>query len=153
MKREHTPVLAVLAATVLALGAAAFAAAPTTATDPAKARHEAMEQAGEAMKALGRMAKGQAPFDAVVVGSNAAILSERLDEAAKLFPPGSNTGETHARPEVWSDRAGFEKAMSDAQAAAAALRGVKEEAAFRPALNTLGQSCKACHDKYRMPEH
>ena len=31
---------------------------------PAKARHEAMEQVGDAMKALGAIAKKQAPFDA-----------------------------------------------------------------------------------------
>jgi cytochrome c556 len=145
------PVRTALAAAAIATAAAAFAAAPPA--DPAKARHEAMEHVGDAMKVLGKMAKGQAPFDAAAVGNNATTIKEHLEEAAKLFPPGSDTGETHARPEVWSDRPGFEKAMKDAQAAAAALSAVKEEAAFRPALGALGQSCKACHDKYRMSEH
>ena len=151
MKRPLTPFRTALAAATLALTGAAYAAAPPA--DPAKARHEAMEHVNDAMKVLGKMAKGQAPFDAAAVGNNATTIKEHLEEAAKLFPPGSDTGETKARPEVWSDRPGFEQAMKDAQAAAVALSAVKEEAAFRPALGALGQSCKACHDKYRMSEH
>jgi cytochrome c556 len=136
---------------VLAAGLAAATVA-RSADDPAKARHEAMEQVGDAMKGLGKIARGQAPFDATFVASSATTIKEKLEQASKLFPPGSDTGETKARPEVWSDRAGFDKVMTDAQAAAAALQLVKEEAAFRPALGALGQNCKACHDKYRMPE-
>jgi cytochrome c556 len=136
--------------------AASLAAAPVarTADDPAKARHQTMEQVGDAMKGLGKVAKGQAPFEAGFVGSSATTIKEKLEQASKLFPPGSDAGETKAKPEVWSDRAGFEKTMQDAIAAAGALAAVKEEAAFRPALGALGQNCKACHDKYRMPvEH
>jgi cytochrome c556 len=119
---------------------------------PAKERHEAMERVGDAMKVLGKMAKGQAAFDASVVNSQATTILERLEQASKLFPPGSDEGETKARPEIWSDRAGFDKTMKDAQAAAKVLQDVKDEAGFRPALGSLGQRCKACHDKYRMPD-
>jgi cytochrome c556 len=143
----------VLAATAgAALVGVLASAAPPAGSDPQKARQHAMEQIGDAMKTLGKMAKGQLPFDTKVVGAQATTIAERLGEAAQLFPPGSDAGETHAMPEVWSDRAGFEKTMKDAQAAASALQSVKDEAAYRPALGTLGQSCKACHDKYRMPD-
>ena len=146
--RTNTRVPAAAAAVLLAAAAIAFAAPE----GPAKARHEAMEQVGDAMKGLGKVAKGQAPFDATFVASSATTIKEKLEQASKLFPPGSDTGETHAKPEVWSDRPGFDKTMQDAIAAATALAAVKEEAAFRPALGALGQNCKACHDKYRMPE-
>jgi cytochrome c556 len=139
-----------LAAAVL-FGTVALSLAQEPA-DPAKARHDAMDQVGEATKALGKMAKGQAPFDAAVVRTQATTIKERLDHAAGLFPPGSDQGETHAKPEIWSDRPGFDKAMKDAVAAASALQQVKDEAGFRPALGALGQSCKSCHDKYRMPD-
>ena len=148
--RAKMGVAAAAAAALFLAGVVAVAAPPA---DPAKARHEAMEQIGDAMKGLGKIAKGQAKFDAAFVAGSASTIKERLDEATQLFPPGSDTGETHAQPEVWSDRPGFDKAMKDAQAAVTALLAVKEESAFRPALGGLGQSCKACHEKYRMPEH
>ena len=109
--RTKTLVPAAVAAALLAASVIAFAA---PADDPAKARHDAMEQVGDAMKGLGKMAKGQAPFDAAVVTTNATTIKERLEQASKLFPPGSDTGETKAKPEVWSERAGFDKIMSDA---------------------------------------
>ena len=149
MNRTRTLALAATG-TLLALGAAVLYAAP--AAEPAKARHDAMEQVGDAMKTLGKMAKGQAPFDAAVVSTQATTIKTRLEEASKLFPPGSDKGETKAKAEVWSDRAGFDKIMQDAVAAAGALQAVKDEAGFRPALGALGQNCKACHDKYRVPD-
>ena len=147
--RSNTLVPAAAAAILLAAGVATLLAADA---DPAKARHEAMEQVGDNMKTLGKMARGQAPFDAAVVATSAKTIKQRLDEAATLFPAGSDKGETKAKPEIWSDRATFDKIMKDSQAAAAALAEVKDEAAFRPAMGALGQNCKACHDKFRMPD-
>ncbi len=162
MKTKNSVLLAAVA--VAALGSLALAPAPPTdkpaadkpahrhenLTGPAKERHEAMEQVGDAIKVLGGMAKGQRKFDPAVVKAEATTIEERLQKAASLFPPGSDEGETHARPEIWSDRAGFDKDMKEAQTAAHALQSVTEEAAFRPALGALGKSCKECHDKYRM---
>ncbi len=159
MKTKNSILLAVVAA--FGLGSLALAQAPPAdqpgrhhenLTGPAKERHEAMEQVNDAMKVLGAMAKGQRKFDPAVVRAEAGTIEERLEKAATLFPPGSDQGETHARPEIWSDRAGFDKGMKDGQQAAHALQSVTEEAAFRPALGALGKSCKECHDKYRMAD-
>ncbi|HSD67599.1 MAG TPA: cytochrome c [Vicinamibacteria bacterium] len=114
-------------------------------------RHMAMETVNDAAKPLFAMAKKAAPFDAAVVKQSATTIAESLEKAAALFPPGSGGGESLAKPEVWADAAGFEKTMKDAQAAAVALQSVADEAAFAPALRALGGSCKACHDKYRLP--
>lgn len=70
-----------------------------------------------------------------------------------LFPAGSETGEdTKALPEIWSDRAGFEKIAAAAGAAATKLA----EAARANDANTvavqfkaLGEQCGACHKGYR----
>jgi cytochrome c556 len=133
----------------LSVGGAAVA---VIAADAFQDRHMAMEAVGDAMKPLGAMAKKAAPFDAAVVKANATTIADNLKKAAALFPAGSGGGESRAKPEIWTDAAGFEKGMKDAHAAAVALQSVSDEAAFGPALGALGSTCKSCHDKYRIPK-
>jgi cytochrome c556 len=128
------------------------AAAIVIAADAYQDRHMAMETVGDAMKSLGAIAKKQAPFDTAVVKANATTIADHLKIAQGLFPAGSGGGESRAKPEIWTDAAGFEKVMKEAQAAAVALSSVSDEAAYGPALGALGSSCKSCHDKYRLPK-
>jgi cytochrome c556 len=71
----------------------------------------------------------------------------------ELFPPGTETGQdTQARPAVWSDRAGFEKAAAKLTAAArtmakAAAAGNQSE--FINAFRATNLACAACHFTYR----
>ena len=145
--RLSKQVVASLAVSGLVLGASLA----VLAADAFQDRHMAMEEINDAMKALGAIAKKEAPFDATVVKTNATTIADNLKLASTLFPPGSGGGESLAKPEIWSDAAGFGKTMKDAQAAAVALQSVSDEAAFRPALGALGGNCKACHEKYRLP--
>jgi cytochrome c556 len=70
-----------------------------------------------------------------------------------LFPVGSEKGEdTKALPEIWSDRAGFEKIAAAARAAAtklaeAAKAGDADAVAVQ--YKALGEQCGACHKGYR----
>ena len=70
-----------------------------------------------------------------------------------LFPDGTQTGlDTKAKPEIWTDRAGFEKANLNMVAAAEKLEDtVKsgDKAAFATAFQGLGQTCGACHRAYK----
>ena len=122
------------------------------ADNPAHQRHEAMETVQESFKPLRAIAVKEAPFDAAVVKKNATTILDKLKEAHGLFPEGSGGGDSRAKPEIWTDRAGFDQAMKDAQAAATALAAVTDEAAYVPAMKTLGGSCKNCHDMYRLPK-
>lgn len=122
------------------------------ASDPAHLRHEAMETVGDSFKPLRAIALKEAPFDVAVVKKNATVILAKLKEAHGLFPEGSGGGKSRAKAEIWSDRAGFDKAMQKAQAAAAALSAVTEEAAYDAAIKTLGGGCKGCHDTYRLPK-
>ena len=133
----------------LAVGGATVA---VVAADAFQDRHMAMEAVGDAMKSLAAIAKKEAPFDAAVVKTSATTIAENLEKASSLFPAGSGGGESRAKPEIWTDAAGFEAGMKDAHAAAVALQSVSDEAAYRPALGALGGSCKSCHDKYRLPK-
>jgi cytochrome c556 len=139
---------------VLAVGLVSLAASSTSGTDAIKARQDAMDNVGDAMKALAAIAKGESPFDAAVVAKNAGTIADRLGKVASLFPEDSQEGdvETWAKPEIWSDHADFDKTREAARAAALDLSSVTDEAAYRPALGRLGGNCKTCHDKYRRPK-
>lgn len=71
-----------------------------------------------------------------------------------LFPDGTQTGNnTKARPEIWSDRAGFQKAAETFYANAdklAVLAEANDKAGFAAQYTTTTQSCVACHRSYRM---
>ena len=146
--------LAVVAVAALAIGAASVATSGPEGTAAIKARQEAMEAVGGSIGALAAIAKGEAPFDAAVVEKNAGTIAENLKKSAALFPEGSETGETEtwAKAEIWANFADFEKKLKESHAAAEALKAVTEEAAFRPALGKLGNSCKSCHQDYRRPK-
>ena len=143
--------MAALAA-ALVVGVASMAASTT---DAIKDRQQAMEDIAGAMQKLAALGQQEAPFDAGVVSENAGAIAQALKQAADLFPEGSDTGdvETWAKPEVWSNRADFEKKLEAAEAEATALQAVSVDTALPPALGKLGDTCKACHQSYRRPKY
>ena len=70
-----------------------------------------------------------------------------------LFPPGTEHGHnTKAKPDVWSDSAGFQKAGNDLHAAAEKLVPLAEandKAGFKTQFAAIGQACGGCHRPYR----
>lgn len=147
--------LSLLASAALAIGAVSTAASGPTGSEAIKARQKAMEEVNGAFKPLVAIARKEAPFDAEAVRRNAGTIADQLKAAAGLFPAGSEKGDlqTWAKPEVFTDAAGFEAALKASLAAAGALQAVEKEEAFGPALKELGGSCKGCHEKYRLPKH
>lgn len=70
-----------------------------------------------------------------------------------LFPEGSLTPRSHAKPAIWQNRADFEaKAASYAAAAThlAELAQAGDKAGFAAQWTVVRQSCGACHDLYRV---
>ena len=70
-----------------------------------------------------------------------------------MFPVGTESGHnTKAKPEVWSDRAGFEKAATDFHAAAVklvALAEADDKAGFADQFKAVGATCGGCHRQFR----
>jgi len=69
-----------------------------------------------------------------------------------MFPAGSNTAASGARPEVWSDHAGFQAAADRFRTAVqglAAPAAANDHAAFLTAWTAARASCQACHDSYK----
>jgi cytochrome c556 len=99
------------------------------------------------MKA-GREAKSQ--------GYPSAVLAKWARALPRLFPPGTGKGETsadtQARPAVWRDRAGFDRAAAnyaDATARLAALAAANDTAGFTRQLDEVNRACGLCHGGYK----
>jgi cytochrome c556 len=121
---------------------------------PIEDRQAGMKQVGKAIGALADIAKGNTPYDAATVKTNADLILEGWKKAFANFTPGSENGppETYAKPEIWSDPDGVKAAEDNAMKALATLAATTDEASFKTALGGLGNGCKNCHDKYRRPK-
>lgn len=118
-------------------------------------RHELMETARDAAKAIGGMLKGEAPFDAAVVMESFAAWENVAAKAGDLFPEGSETGyDTEAKETIWTDREGFDLALetfaeSVTNAVMAEPQNVEE---LNAAAGPVFKSCKSCHEDYRVED-
>ena len=68
------------------------------------------------------------------------------------FVPGSDTGETKAKPEIWLDMDDFKAKLEKMQAEVAKLAEIAKAGDLNTSkaqLGEAGKACKACHDKYR----
>jgi len=83
---------------------------------------------------------------------HADALARLNADLVRLFPEGSDFGETEALPKIWEDPAGFAQKAKDAADATAnfakAAQG-GDAAAMATAYKAVGESCKGCHQNYR----
>lgn len=134
----------------LALSGALVGTVLAQATDPIAARKDNRKQAGAAMKAIKGIIDAKGPTSGAV--AHAAKIKELTVAYAKLFPKGSDKGDTKALPLIWTDWAGFEAAntaSANAADAMAAAAGSGKMDALTAAFGATGKTCGACHEKYR----
>ena len=140
-------------AVIGALAAGAMVSGVTIAwaqADVIKDRQENRKQAAAAMRAVKGIIDAKGPTAGAV--EQAAKLKTLQVAFDKLFPAGSDKGETKALPTVWSDWAGFQAASKNADAAydkLAVAAGSGDMAALTAAFGDAGKACGACHDKFR----
>jgi cytochrome c556 len=139
-------------AALAGLGAAfAVAQAPTPA-DQVKARQENFKALGAAFKGVMDQAKTPAP-DFAQMKAGSAKLKTLAGNLPTWFPPGSGQEagvKTAAKPEIWSDSAGFAAAAKGLQDAVAKLDAAGDVNGAKAALMDVGKACGACHAKYRV---
>jgi cytochrome c556 len=136
-------------ALIATLGLAAGVAMAADATDPtAKARQELMDTIGASMKVLGDMAGGKAPFDAAAAtAAKDALVAAGADIPAK-FETAATDPASKAKPEIWTDFAGFTAKATTFSTAAGAL-DVTSADTIKATLGGIGGTCKDCHSAYR----
>jgi len=124
--------------------------ASLAADDPIKARKDLMDANGDATKAVVPILKGAAPFQLEVVQAALKSYIDAADKAPALFPPGSDQGQTHALPAIWTHEddldARFAKLGADSKAALAAIT---DEASFKANFPPVLKNCGGCHVLYR----
>jgi cytochrome c556 len=119
-----------------------------------KYRQTLMGGVGANMGGIGAILKNQLSLPGHVE-SHARQLAMSAKLVAAAFKADLSEGATDAKPEIWSDWAGFEKAIADFDAAANTLADAAasgDGAAIGPAVKGLGKSCGGCHDSYRKPK-
>ncbi|WP_306118160.1 MULTISPECIES: cytochrome c [unclassified Roseitalea] len=141
--------------TIAAMIVAATAATAVAQDDVIEQRQQLMKDNGQAMRVLVPMARGQAEYDAEAALAAFVSIRDSALVFGDLFPEGSETGgDTRAKPEIWSDREGFDAAVAafidDTEAAVAAAPADLD--AFRPVFGAMAQNCGDCHEVYQVPE-
>ncbi|MEJ5978870.1 cytochrome c [Novosphingobium sp. PS1R-30] len=151
--RSKPAKLRALAAIALAgIAAAPLLAAPA---DQIRTRIDGYRDLGAAFKTLNDGLRAPSPQPPVL---RAAV--QRIRAAAGRqygwYPAGSGPRpgvKTAAKPEIWAQGARFRQLQDGFAVQAAALeRAVStgNAAAIRAAARSLGGSCKACHDQFRV---
>jgi len=103
---------------------------------------------------LAQSAQGKVELPPAAARQYAERLSEISQFARDAFPDISREGKTRAKPEIWSERAEFDKLLKDLTDATKSLAGVTANAAAKPeefkaAVGSVGNACKSCHDRFR----
>lgn len=140
----------------LALAPAAQAAdGPIDLAGVLAGREQAMKSMKKAMSKIGGAVAQGTLEDTETLRFPAKMLSMASSRLVHVFPDGSQHPDSEALPDVWSDRAVFEKAAEGARASAAHLLDAVEAGdpkAIEVAFNDLYRGCKGCHDSYRKRE-
>lgn len=158
---------AMLVGAALLVGAG-FALAANAQTAPAAGSVAAARQSVDVRKAvftligsncrvLADVLKGNVAYDAADVQKRAARIAFLAPLLGEAFPEASNLGEpdSKAKPDIWANRADFDKKLQDLQAHSAALVQVaavetSNTDAYKTAFSALAQDCKGCHETYKV---
>ena len=145
-------VLVLAAAAALAASVPGYAQQVTLTPDQViAARQAGMDLTSGNVAAM--KAANEAKADVKPLTGSAKALASWGRAYPALFPDGTQTGHnTKAKPEIWSDRAGFEKAAADFVAAAdklAQLADANDKAGFATQYTAVTQTCGGCHRNYR----
>jgi len=143
------PALALAAIVVLGGGQLSFAQTPPA--QIVKERQDAMEKNWtDYFKDIATTIRSGSP-DLPLIATRAAGASEHLKKLAQLFPPGTGrdvVSATRAKPEIWTQRADFEAALT---ALMDATKQIGEDAKsgdvdkVKADWTSLAKACGGCH--------
>lgn len=135
------------------LSTTAIAQGNISSEDAIEYRHSIMEVIVWNFKPMVAMVKGKIPFDAQVFANRAANVAFLSQMPLEGFIPGSDKGDTEAKPEIWTNWDDFKAKMIEFQEESAKLAEVAKTATtvkeITPQFAKTGEACKGCHKKYK----
>ena len=125
-------------------------APPTTPDEFVAQRQARMARGGGALALMKQVL--DANGDLTTLAPRIERLIQWSVDLPTMFPEGSSIPGSEAKPEVWSDHAGFQAAAEHFQTAVRALAApaaANDHAAFLTAWTAAHDACSACHDAYK----
>ena len=117
-------------------------------------RQAVLKLVGWSIGPLGAMARGRAPVEPEVVGTNAkriSALMEMMPDAFARDTRGSGV-DTKALDGIWDNMDDFNsKSLATLRAAdeLVAVAGTEDETAIKTAIGKMARTCGSCHDEYK----
>jgi cytochrome c556 len=143
---------AVLATVLAGIGAAQAADDPSAVLEY---RKHVMGILAGSISAISQILDGKISYSQHVAG-HAKALNAAAGMVLEMFPAGSVTPDSRAKPEIWTDWAKFEQYGKALQANSAKLVAAAEGgdmAAIGEAVEEVGDACGGCHKQFRVPQH
>jgi cytochrome c556 len=144
-------VAAVIASIGLA-GALDASAQQKKAEDYIKMRQSALRLMNWNFGFLGAMAKGQIPYDQTEAVKRAEAVSFISHMPWEGFVKGTDSGDTRARPEIWTDNDTFKERAERLQAETAKLVDAAKSGdagQLKTQVGATAKACSNCHDDFR----
>jgi len=132
----------------LAVSAQVFAQA-----DVNEKRQAAMKSNSANAKAIKAAVESK---DYATVEAKAKDIMGTADRIVSLFPKGSTTGKTKAKPEIWEKSEDFSKAAKNLSKAAGELASAAKagnDAEVGVKVKAMGDACGACHKAFRAEKY
>jgi cytochrome c556 len=101
---------------------------------------------------MARMVKGDMPYDKAQFQRNAETLAFLSKLPKDAFIPGSDKGETKAKPEVWSKADKFKTANDAMETETAKLAELSKAGnldALKEQVGKVQKTCKSCHEEFK----
>ena len=137
------------------LAPAAQAAGPCDTQAAFEHRVDTMKRMGHALYVtIGKVVRGKAELGPDTIEAADTIVSLAATIPA-LFPPGSNTGDSRVKPEIFAAGPRVQELAAGVQQAAVALTAAAKSgdlAALAAAAKAQDAACEACHRDFRKPE-
>jgi len=140
----------------LALTLTALASADGSVQQAITARQSNLKDLGGAFKTVRDQLRLSKP-NLMEIKLAAQQIKDLVNDQGHWFPKGSGPEsgiKTDAKPDIWTDPAGFAAAQKNLATEAPKLlelASVQDLAGLKAQVTVVGQACKGCHDKYRVP--